>query len=60
VSKISRVGTLSLRFTSGSSITGILALKVSNETFQVRVIDTNEKVRYEINSANEDRSIVEL
>jgi hypothetical protein len=60
VSKISRVGTLSLRFTSGSLITGILALKVSNETFQVRVIDTNETVRYEINSANEDRSIVEL
>jgi hypothetical protein len=56
---VTRDGRATLKLSAGNGRTGQLAIQVTNETFAIRLL-RGEKVRYEVESVNEERGTIEI
>ena len=56
---MTRDGRAILKLAAGKGMTGQLAIQVTNETFEIRLL-RGEQVKYDVTSVNENRGIVEI
>ena len=56
---MTRDGRATLKLSAGNGRTGQLAIQATNETFEIRLL-RGDKVRYEVESVNEERGTIEI
>jgi hypothetical protein len=56
---VRRDGTAILKIAAGNSMTGQLAIQVTNKTYSIKLV-RGDQVRYEVESVDEDKGTIEI